>query len=433
MQPATGETVVAAETLRQTQEETAAGSRAGGNAQPLALVAPQLPKIFIDPVAQPTQKGPEDIHFDFNNGCRVEVPTLVNETWRIRFSDIETSNIIFETTASGGSFHSTKVYFVPFKLEIWRGERLVLTHAYSARGKDVQIQIPMSTLGDVIAWFPYADLFQRQHDCKLTCVVSDTMVSLFAPEYPNINFVTAANAEPIQKNFYATYRVGLFFDDWNCTHQPVDFRYVGLHKTAAHILGVEPIELPPRVHMARTVRTIAEPYVCIAVQSSTQCKYWNNPYGWRELVKWLKACGYRVLCIDKEPTHGSGTTWNHIPHGAEDLTGSIPLPERAALLKHADFFVGLSSGLAWLAWAAGVPVVMISGFTHPNNEFHTPYRVFNHHTCNSCWNDPRVRFDHFDFLWCPRHKGTERQFECTRLITTDHVKSLIRKIPGFLG
>ena len=74
---------------------------------------------------------------------------------------------------------------------------------------------------------------------------------------------------------------------------------------------------------------------------------------------------------------------------------------------------------------------MISGFTHPTNEFATPYRIINYHACNSCWNDVRVRFDHKDFLWCPRHAGTQQQFECTRLITTDAVKATIRTIPGF--
>ena len=85
-----------------------------------------------------------------------------------------------------------------------------------------------------------------------------------------------------------------------------------------------------------------------------------------------------------------------------------------------QLFVGLSSGLSWLAWAAGAPVVMISGFTHPTNEFATPYRVINWHTCNSCWNDDTAPFDaadRTDFLWCPRHKDTPRMFECSRLIT----------------
>ena len=138
-----------------------------------------------------------------------------------------------------------------------------------------------------------------------------------------------------------------------------------------------------------------------------------------------------MICLDQKPVHGFGIVWNHIPHGAEDQTGDRPLLERARWLKHADFFIGLSSGLSWLAWAMEAPVVLVSGFTHPTTEFDTPYRVINYHTCNSCWNDVRVRFDHQDFLWCPRHKDTPRQFECTRLITVSAVKAVIHKIPGF--
>jgi len=135
----------------------------------------------------------------------------------------------------------------------------------------------------------------------------------------------------------------------------------------------------------------------------------------------LRAAGYEVVCIDQKQVHGQKLTWTQIPNGARDETGDRPITERARWLKHAAFFVGNSSGLAWLAWAAGTPVVLISGFTHPNNEFETPYRVINWHACNSCWNDVRVRFDHRDYMWCPRHGGTDRQFECTRLITAAQV------------
>jgi autotransporter strand-loop-strand O-heptosyltransferase len=120
---------------------------------------------------------------------------------------------------------------------------------------------------------------------------------------------------------------------------------------------------------------------------------WINPTGWHEVVAHLKAKGLRVICIDQKPVHGSGLVYSHIPHGAEDETGDRPLAERVRWLRHAEAFVGLSSGLAWLAWAAGAKVVMVSGFTHPTNEFSTPYRVINWHTCNSCWNDPSLRFE----------------------------------------
>jgi autotransporter strand-loop-strand O-heptosyltransferase len=93
----------------------------------------------------------------------------------------------------------------------------------------------------------------------------------------------------------------------------------------------------------------------------------------------------------------------------------------------------MSSGLSWLAWAAGAPVVVISGFTHPTNEFATPYRVINWHTCNACWNDDTAPFDaadRTDFLWCPRHKDTPRMFECSRLITPHQVISTIKRVPA---
>ena len=128
---------------------------------------------------------------------------------------------------------------------------------------------------------------------------------------------------------------------------------------------------------------------------------------------------------------GAGLFWNHIPYGAEDFTGNKPLQERVDLIKDADFFIGLSSGLSWIAWCCNVPVVMISGFTAPENEFYTPYRVINYQVCHSCWNDSRSEFDHSDMMWCPRHKNTERHFECTRAITGTQVINMIKTIPAF--
>jgi len=163
---------------------------------------------------------------------------------------------------------------------------------------------------------------------------------------------------------------------------------------------------------------------------------WNNGHGWDQVIAHLKGLGYRVLCIDKERTIGVGYVWNQLPHGVEDFTGAgshRSLNDRAAMLHHADFFVGLSSGLAWLAWGAGTPVVMISGFTLPICEFRTPYRVHNTHVCHGCWDATDVSFDHKDYFWCPRHKGTDRQFECTRAITGKQVIGTIERLRGDLG
>ena len=383
---------------------------------------------YVPPAERPTQPGPDGILFDFNLGCRVLLPA---GDWRICLRDLDTGNILFQSENTGAFVSSSKRYFVRFAIEVWRGGQSVFRHDYDATAREVLIQLPVGTLGDTIGWFPYAVKFQQRHRCRLTCAMAEKLIPLFRDAYPDITFITHEQVRPEQ--FYASYCVGLFFDDAEHIWQPTDFRHVVLHRTAGYILGVDPQEEPPRLALPDDSRPLAEPYVCIAVQSSSQCKKWNNPHGWREVVAFLQASGYRVVCIDLQAVHGAGLAWTHIPHGVQDETGDRPLAERARWLRHAAFFVGLSSGLAWLAWAAGTPVVMISGFTHANNEFATPYRVINWHACTGCWNDVRLRFDHKDFLWCPRHAGTERQFECTRLITADHVRQTIARIPGFAG
>ncbi len=351
----------------------------------------------------------------------------------MRLRDFNTGNILFESENQGAFVASSKRFFVGFAIEVLEGEKTIFQHDFDCHGKDVLIQFPVGTLGDILAWFPYADRFQRVHDCKLTCALSGLIIPILQDAYPNITFVTheALVERKLSESFYATYSMGLFFDDKENTWQPTDFRLVGLHRTAGYILGVDPAETPPRLSISDDTRPIPDPYVCIAVQSSSGCKMWNNPYGWREVVAHLKRRGYRVICIDQKPVHGGGLLYSSIPHGAEDETGDRPLAERARWLKHADAFIGLSSGLAWLAWAAGAPVVLISGFTHPINEFTTPFRVINWHACNSCWNDPKERFQHNDFMWCPRHQNTARHFECTRLITAAQVNAQVDKALAF--
>ena len=387
--------------------------------------APAKP-AYPPPSPHPTQAGPLGIRFDFNMGCRVAVPPREGTLWRVRLRDLDTGNTLFDTTLAHGFVNSSKRWFVRFRIEVWDGQDLVFTHDYDARDQDVLVQLPVGTLGDTMGWFGYVARFATVRGCRLTCAMSPLIIPLFRDAYPHITFVTPEEVEAAR--FYATYCIGLFFDDTDHVWQPTDFRAVGLHRTAGYILGVDPAEAAPAISLPDADRPIAEPYVCIAVQSSSQCKYWNNPQGWRAVTQRLKERGYRVICIDQKPVHGSGIVWTHLPHGAEDQTGDRPLTERARWLRHSAGFVGLSSGLAWLAWAAGAKVLMISGFTHPLNEFATPWRVHNWHACNSCWNDPALRFDHKDFLWCPRHAGTPRQFECTRLITTEHVLAVLDRM-----
>lgn len=417
----------------QAGDEPAAGSAPADS----ATAEPDQRSPYPVPAREPTQEAPHGIRFDFNHGARVVLPSRSEGKWRVRLRDLDTGNILFQTENQGALVTSAKRYYVRIGIEVWDVDAAgtateVLSHDYDARDREVLIQLPVGTIGDTIGWFPYVARFAEAHDARVSCAMSAQIIPLLREAYPNISLVTHEELveQKLAERAYATYSVGLFFTDSENIQQPTDFRMVGLHRTAGYILGVDPHEEPPRLAVPDEGPPIKEPYVCIGVQSSTQCKYWNNPRGWQEVVRFLKQRGLRVICIDRQPFHGSGIVWNHIPHGVEDETGDRPLAERVRWLRHATCFVGLSSGLSWLAWATGTPVVMISGFTHPTNEFATPYRVINWHACNSCWNDPRLLFDHKDFLWCPRQAGTPRQFECTRLITPEQVIATIERVPG---
>lgn len=390
---------------------------------------PKQKSIYGEIPQIPVLEAVEGIRFDFNHGIRILFPHT-EKTYHVTFSDIDTGIILYSADTVPGAFvTSVKKFFIRFRLIIHEkgNETPIFTHDYDATGKDVMIQLPVGTIGDSIGWFSYVERFQQKHNCRVICVMTPWIADLVRDQYPDITFI--APEDTLKYKPYASYYMGLFFRG-DVDNQPIDFRYIGLHRTAGYILGVDPADIPPRFNLSAP-RKIKEKYVCIAAQSSSQAKYWNNPFGWMTVVQYLKDNGYRVLCIDKEKVHGTGLNWNYIPYGAEDFTGDIPLQERVNLIKDADFFIGLSSGLSWVAWGCQVPVLMISGFTHPTNEFATPYRVINYHTCHSCWNDMRENFDHFDFLWCPRHKGTDRHFECTRLISPQQVIAMIEKIPTF--
>jgi autotransporter strand-loop-strand O-heptosyltransferase len=158
--------------------------------------------------------------------------------------------------------------------------------------------------------------------------MADKIIPLLRGAYSGIRFVTHADVteQGIAEQAYAMYSIGLFFDDKANIHQPTDFRLVRLHRTAGYILGVDPTEAPATVAIEDPSRPIDEPYACIAVQSSTQCKYWNNPEGWRSVVAFLKAHGYRVICIDQKPVHVIALL--------KRLPGLLEAPEAAGLPHH---------------------------------------------------------------------------------------------------
>jgi len=391
------------------------------------------PYMTFNPPPITLEAGVDGITYDFNFGARVQVP---KGDYRVRLYDNTARIALYDAAASDIIVTSTKRYFVNFGIEVLKKKakkenatkdeyESIFKHDYNAKDKNVLMKFPDTALGDVLAWFPYAEEFRKKHQCKLFCAMNPKFSSILKASYPKISFI---ETEIVPDNLYASYYIGLFWPWDNHDLQPLDWRMVGLQKHAAYLLGVEPIEKRVVLTPSKKPRQIKEKYVCIATQATAQCKYWNNAYGWLGVIEYLKKLGYRVLCIDRDKISISGIHGNTIPFGAEDFTGNKPLQERIDLLAHADFFIGLTSGLSWLAWGVGIPVIMIVGYTAPGTEFYTPYRVQHFHVCNSCCNDMRIEHKYNDFGYCPKHGNTDQEFECTRFISPEHVNATIDRV-----
>lgn len=268
------------------------------------------------------------------------------------------------------------------------------------------------SLGDALAWIPIVDQFAIEKKSKVN--IYTPFKNLFIGKYPLLNFYHYYEKDIIIKNNNEKkYSLGCF-DKGNKT--------INLQQIACDILEIKYKEIIPKINFPPKIQNkINKKYVCIATQSTSQCKYWNNPNGWQQVVDYLKSLDYEVVCIDRHENFGIPSHMNSIPKNCINKTGDLPLEDRINDLIHCDFFIGLSSGLSWLAWSCKKPVIMISGFTDTHNEFYTPYRVINKNVCNSCWNDPNNKFEPSNWLWCPRNKD----FECSRQISFEMVKGKI--------
>lgn len=364
------------------------------------------------------------IRYDFRDGLRLMVPTSLEGVYEVTAEDADTGFVFFRIPlTAGGSVTSRKKWRIPWLITVRKDGETVMSHVMSLKGQEVAIHYPKAGIGDTIAWFSYADDFRKETGCNLTICMEGKMRKLFEGAYPEFQWAgeDAWRTTP----FYAVYHMGILNPDNENDRQPVDFRTGGLHHAAARILGLPMKENPPRVVSSDSVEIPDKPYVCIATGASANVKRWLNPHGWPSVVNWLKGKGYDVIDIDRDFVQDMST----IPYGTVDMTGDISLSERAALLKSAKAFVGVSSGMSWLAWACGTPVVLISGWTLPFTEFYTPYRVINEYVCHGCWNDTRECFDHYDTDYCPRHRDTPRQHECSKGISGEQViRALARSL-----
>jgi len=366
-------------------------------------------------------KNKASLHFV--KGAFVEITGPKEAEYKIQFINSNTSKIIYESTIKNNCWSKCSIeYFVNWHIKIYENGKLWYEHLFNPIGKRVYIALDSKALGDSMAWFPYAEEFRKKYNCKV--VVSTFMNGMFKEQYPELEFVEpGVNVT----NLYAMYGIGLYYNDdssVNFYKNPNDPKSVTLQKMASDILGLEYKEVKPLIKKRNPKIKPNDKQVCIGVFGTAQSKFWNNPQGWQDVVDWLNSRGYIVKLVSKE---GDNYMGNKLPTGVvKHPNGPIELVMDEMIKSKA--FIGIGSGLSWLSWALNVPTVLISGFSYDWAEMQDCVRITAPKgKCEGCFN--RIRLDPSDWNWCPDHKGTDRQFECTKSITSEMV---IKELEKFL-
>ena len=341
-----------------------------------------------------------------------------NTTKKFKIEFWSENNLLYRSELGANMWSKMNTqYFKNYTCKIYDENNLVFDHKLNLKNKKVYIALESKSLGDTLAWFPQCEEFRKKHECEL--VVSTFMNNLFIDQYPNIEFINPGQAV---YDLYAMYRIGWFYNGDNVDYNmnPSDFRNIPLQKTASDILGLEYNEVKAKLKLPVVPK---RKKVGIGFHSTAQAKYWNNPEGWQDIVDYLNSRGYECVIYSKE---GDGYMNNFYPKNVSVFRGGN-IQEVINDLVTCDFFIGLGSGLSWLAWSCNLPVILISGFSEKYAEMKTDcYRVINESVCHGCFNSERL--DAGDWNWCPLHKNTTRMFECTKEISSDMVIKEINKI-----
>lgn len=366
---------------------------------------------------QPVQKIPQKnkVVISYLDGPRVEVLGDEDLSYLVEFIDGRTDEVLYSSLIRNNMWTACgKKYYIPWRIRI-NGK---VMEDLSLEGQRVLLSVESKSLGDTIAWGPYAVEFAKHYKCKV--IFSSFHNSFFQglEEYKDIEFASPGSSIECK----AVYRLGWFKKDggWNdLERNPNQVNLIPLQQTATDILGLEFREVNHGLNFEPGERPISKEYVVFGPNATAGCKEWAYE-NWVALSKLIKGLGYEVVTLTANPFHIEETT---------NVFGE-PLSVVANYLHHAKAFVGLGSGLSWFNWGLGKHTHMINGFAKDGHEFTSnATRIYNDNTCIFCWNDEIFVFDSGDWDWCPVYKGTKKQHICQKSITPLQVfQKLIEKI-----
>ena len=307
-----------------------------------------------------------------------------------------------------------KKFFREWTITARRDGEVKFQHALLLEGKNVLMSMGSKALGDTLAWIPYVEEFRKKHGCNI--YLSTWWNHIL--DYPRINFIKPGDAV---QDVYASYSIGCFDDQPNMN--PINWRKTPLQKVAADILGLEYKPIRPRLKYepykkGGNGKKQPKPYICFSEFSTMKNKLWNNPGAWQKVINALIDMGYDCHSISSEQTQLTGVVRNNGQQIEQTLTD----------LSGAEFYIGLNAGPTWLAYALGVPAIMLDGVAEEWNSFPNPHRVSIDICKPGCFNNTDFPINR-GWEWCPR----DRDYQCTREITVERVLNEVESIRKEIG
>jgi autotransporter strand-loop-strand O-heptosyltransferase len=358
--------------------------------------------------------------FSFNNSAKVEIVGSFDYNYLVQFIDQDTGAIAYQTNIRNNMWSlCNPVYFVNWKIVVTNlVTKQVTEHKLDFKNKKISIINESGSLGDCLAWVNSISRFATKHN-----IIVDYFTAkhdLFSGQYANVRFYPYSDKDK-SKDYYATYSL-VCDHNQNTKYCKKDWRTISLQNFAAEVLGVEYKEERAKINLPPIKKKKFEKYVCLATQSTLQNRYYNKKDGWRDIVRYLRQLGYKIVVIDKHMQFGSKESMNTVPEH-DYFAGNDSFNDIIDLIRGADFCVTLSSGHSWLSFTLNKPCVVISGAVADWYEFSNPYRVQSKsELCSGCFN--RSKLDASDWLFCPDKKD----FICTKSITFEMVKEKIDQL-----
>jgi len=285
------------------------------------------------------------------------------------------------------------------------------------------VEIQSSALGDTIGAMAVIEKWRKETGKEVT--ILSNFSDLFKKSYPDLNIQNKKNTNV---QYHPKDNIWTIDDKIYTEKILTTYKFdVPLLEGFAQDFGITTEGVELKVDLFKKERPIKSKYVCIAVQSTTQAKYWNHPGGWDELCKMLRKKGLTPVCIDKDFSFGIQNHFNESPSKSVKKNG-LSLEDTINYLYHCEMFIGLSSGLSWLSQSIKKPTVIISNVTSKDHEYidDRTLRIYEESVCHGCFH--KYPFDASDWLWCPVYRNDEmKRFICTKAITPESIMEQIEK------